>query len=897
MSKNLTRKGLALGAVVALGSSLFAGAPAFAAGESINFASTAGTSNKTILGGSFELTGTLASFASAPTELKVLVTGVNAADITIGSNLAPASATAAEVLTARASAASDRASGTAVTSPSSVVRAFTGTETLGRKHIVSIKLGTTVTSTTTVNVQLFVDSVDTNNKIDSGEIASAPVAVTFVKASEVVPTVKIDAPVIGATSVTTHATLGDINLEQIDADQVKSFLTENGAAADNDSMAWVEADAALSATHDTSISVAKDEVYNASIKILGQDGSTYTTVGSAAGLVVATDTAYDVNTVAAVKAVSAGNVSGQSLRAGIKSFDFSSAVTINNSNGVQVAAPAGLAAKVTFTDVDMAATATLTSGSKKIDIAANGAGTSITVDAVTNAAGKVIVPVTLSSAKNGESFSVVVKVVDKTGGTNGYTASTTGTFNSVDAADAIAVAGGPGYGSQVSAVKGGTVTVPFTIYDNFQQVYTAKKYRVTTTGGSYSAGNGANISDVEYIDNGTGSVTFTDNSSAAGTYVLSFVVAEYNTDAADWTGTGAVVASGAGKASDVTVNIVTDNTPSRVTALVSDNGGVIANADFDAVNEYAGEAAYDGAYDAFAGIGAGADAEGESISGNVYRADGTALAGVAVTITGAGLLFGDGGNFSQSKKYSVGSITVYTGANGLYTATYYSHKAGRTPITVTAGSATKTVNSDDFANWTAVGYISSATLTGPASVLPGRSAQYKVQLTDKWGNAVKVANKAVVSYDGAGYFAQDLSATTATSASGTLAYTLIAGATDSGTGTLTVTLSGFGNADIAGNTGAAKDDNIVLAQAITIGAAPVAASATSAVSGSTGKFYVSVTNAAAKKVVVKVAGKFFKSFTGTAAKKTVALKAPKGKHKVTVYVGGKLTTTKTITVK
>jgi hypothetical protein len=49
MSKNLTRKGLALGAVVALGATLFAGSPAFAANE-INVAPSAGTSYNTAFG-------------------------------------------------------------------------------------------------------------------------------------------------------------------------------------------------------------------------------------------------------------------------------------------------------------------------------------------------------------------------------------------------------------------------------------------------------------------------------------------------------------------------------------------------------------------------------------------------------------------------------------------------------------------------------------------------------------------------------------------------------------------------------------------------------------------------------------------------------------------------------
>jgi hypothetical protein len=74
--------------------------------------------------------------------------------------------------------------------------------------------------------------------------------------------------------------------------------------------------------------------------------------------------------------------------------------------------------------------------------------------------------------------------------------------------------------------------------------------------------------------------------------------------------------------------------------------------------------------------------------------------------------------------------------------------------------------------------------------------------------------------------------------------------------------------------------------------------ATAAVSGSSKKFYVSVdNNASAKNVVVKVAGKTFKTLKGSATKKTYVVAAPKGSHKVTVYVGGKLIATKTVSVK
>ena len=56
-------------------------------------------------------------------------------------------------------------------------------------------------------------------------------------------------------------------------------------------------------------------------------------------------------------------------------------------------------------------------------------------------------------------------------------------------------------------------------------------------------------------------------------------------------------------------------------------------------------------------------------------------------------------------------------------------------------------------------------------------------------------------------------------------------------------------------------------------------------------------NTGAKSVVVKVAGKTFKTLKGSTAKKTYTVAAPKGSHKVTVFVGGKLVATKTISVK
>ena len=90
MSKNLTRKGLALGAVIALGSSLFAGSAYAAPSESakVTLAPSAGTTYTTLIGASFdlktELDPTLKTIDSKTlSELTYIVTNPSAQKIKI----------------------------------------------------------------------------------------------------------------------------------------------------------------------------------------------------------------------------------------------------------------------------------------------------------------------------------------------------------------------------------------------------------------------------------------------------------------------------------------------------------------------------------------------------------------------------------------------------------------------------------------------------------------------------------------------------------------------------------------------------------------------------------------------------------------------------------------------
>ena len=75
MSKNLTRKGLAFGAIVSLGATMFAGTPAFAADE-LTLTPSTGTLYKTIEGESLTLLAGLAPSTPAgnTVQLKYSVT-------------------------------------------------------------------------------------------------------------------------------------------------------------------------------------------------------------------------------------------------------------------------------------------------------------------------------------------------------------------------------------------------------------------------------------------------------------------------------------------------------------------------------------------------------------------------------------------------------------------------------------------------------------------------------------------------------------------------------------------------------------------------------------------------------------------------------------------------------
>jgi len=217
MSKNLTRKGLALGAVVALGTTLFAGAPAFAANE-LTLASKSGSNLKTIEGETFALTAGVASGASSANigylKYQVVSTGTFTVDTVRG-------ATTDAGRTAVTPVGGTQPTNTQVYAPASapVVGAYQGVQLTSPTTIVA---GTPLTAAVTA----FFDT-NSNGLLDSGEFSSPSVTVTWVDLADVAATTSFTAPTAGATTLDAYLTLPGINTEQLPATHVAVEVSNN----------------------------------------------------------------------------------------------------------------------------------------------------------------------------------------------------------------------------------------------------------------------------------------------------------------------------------------------------------------------------------------------------------------------------------------------------------------------------------------------------------------------------------------------------------------------------------------------------------------------------------------------------------------------------------------------
>ncbi len=868
MSKNLTRKGLAISAVVALGTSLFAGAPAQAAGLSV--VANTGT-GFTVL-------------ASDTFTLKVL--GATSSDDLKWQITKPSSTQAVSYTQ------SDNGTNTPAAYSTTTVDYLSQpvSATAGQRPTLALNPTTSSTSAASVEfvVKAYIESGNTNGLDALDTVVSAPVTVKFVK--NLVPTVAIDPVSVGEKVTGTVSYGADFNYAQSTLASTNVLIAIDGGAFGGAGSATrevtrntAETGFEFAAANASSPTVAAGTVVAAKGRSVSYDSDTtytYSTVVYSTASAASTATAQETE-VTRSENIANNTTDSWYVRTGTKSFSYR--VDFTKASGNQsVGAGQPVVLKLSESGSTIVSTDVLRINGKTMT-AADAAGDTAVVNTTTDANGGVTVSIESVTGAVGD----IIVVTATAPGTSGPVQSSQ-TFTWADAVITNFTEAAAPLGSTTrTVVKGSAVSIKYAIRDQFGKVWTksGSSYQLR-----YTASQGTLVvsSTADFVD-GIATASFTDNSTGADADTL-ITATVYTKTTGDYTQeTGFTTDSVAS-----TLNIVT---AAQAAAKITLNDATLKNTTGTVVSLAAGTASTAVARSNVAlsaldnrsninilGLNVGSD-KGAAVSGTVYNADGSASAGVAVTIAAAGLFFST--EASGANYVSADSITVNTNTSGQYTVYVFSKKGGTFTTTVTSGSVSKTQALKFAAADAADG--KTLTITAPANVLPGRAVDVVVLLVDKYGAPVttSTASPISISLTGVGY-ATTIAANT--DADGKIAFKLVLGATEVGTATITAKY----DADDSGS------NFLPITTVATINVSntlPATSAATAAVSGSTGKFFVSATNAAAKRVVVKVAGKFFRSFTGTAAKKTVALKAPKGKHKVTVFVGGKLVATKTITVK
>jgi hypothetical protein len=867
MSKNLTRKGLAFGALVALASSVIAGSPALAAGE-VTLTPSAGTSYSLISGETYTLTAATGSLvpSSSYVRLKTKVTNNSAIAYTTSATQTGA------VFSGTASNASSVAS--------VVIKDADGSGTTGSSAAVGIAVAASAAGN--FSVQSWLDD-NGNDAIDAGEFASETRTVTFVKPADVTATTVITAPTEGDTTVSATVKFEGINNEQLPAANVGAYFTKgDGTALDaNTTSSVVRFGTTWSATDFfkfTTATVAA-QVKDKAVKVqplYKLTGLAATDAASTIGTAVtATVVTRKAATIVASTVVSTTASATESLLN--SSFAVKALVKDGASTPVAVAnlaVTAVVSTSATLTSTAPAKTLTVNGTSYSSNAALPGTGSVAKLALTTNAAGEAIVSLTTVGFAAGETVTVsfttenlAASAITNTQRAATYTAS-------VNSAAVVA-----------SAVDGASVPVAVSVYDQFGGA-PADKYDVTATlsssGQATTAATAAGSNSNVALVGGKATIGLVENGTGVGTNVYNLEVkerlagAQYGSTVVTAVPFSVKIVAAAQVAGVVTSSTGTQNSTTKIYEVagpIALSLNDVKNADTRKVVETAPTVT-----------------NNQALAGTVTTAASAtaaaaAIAGASVTLSGTGLQFYAGSVYAGS------SLTVATDTSGAWAANVTSNKAGKQTITVTSGSATATITVVFAAAAEATGSV--LAIVAPTRVAPGSTLTVQATLVDKYGNPVAVPNTSAssatsaITYAGPG-FTVPSSITQTLDSSGQSTFRVIIGSNDSGSATITFTYDSDGSGATAVKT----------ATAVVIIGAPVAVVPTAAVAGSTKRFFVTVdSNESAKNVVVKVAGKTFKTLKGSSAKKTYVVAAPKGSHKVTVFVGGKLVATKTISVK
>lgn len=896
MSKNLTRKGLAFGALVALGASVVAGAPAQATSWNPANAITtayAGTGTTVIEGTDFVLDPTVDSQFNyynpqtgefSPTDLDqtayddeydIACNGYEDDYVMTFNNWIPTGS----VQWSRSNTAISNNGNTF--SADSITADQTGTatpyldldtywDTMGN---CSWNSDTDQYGNTT-NIE-GVSYDGSNGSKDSSEPTGPATSLTFLNNTGGILSVATAGTYVTSTTKNIKTTVSGptgVNLTQME-DELSVYLYKTGYQTatqymGNGSVDNGEAsDSGLNDFGTKTTGYYTAQVRNNANDVAYSSVSAETIVGQ-----VSPDSA--VTSIGYVTKASANETTSRLVRAGTTSFDvLTQLYTADGADdGTAVDAYAKAGVEVKFT-VRKSSTSSV--------IKANGVALT-TTDAVitTTTDSNGIAKLAITSDTGLATDQVIVSHAETIKDNGTYDASAaTWTWTAVNAAG-IYGSHQEGTSPVVGTYQNTSVTLNYEVSDNFGQPLAKNgvEYQIRVTGSGINA--------TSPLSGGKATVTFNNQAAAGTSYSLTTTLEQRANGVTGWTAavltapsTTVVVNRTGSAAASLSANVLFAGQDRQISldGFVSRNTALVA-----AINTT----------EVLPSI-ASTTARLNAISGTVVDANKVPLAGVPVVISAPGVQF-----YSASGAvYGVGSATVYADANGLYTVQFLTHKAGVNNFTISSGAGSTTATAT-YKNPTVLHATDVLTVTAPVAVQSGTVTTVSVQLVDKFGNGINGAtvNLGLV---GEGY----LSANSVVTDNGSASVALINSANDTSKATITASTT---HATVAATSrGAGFEENQItgvsqhllnktFSQEVSTGSV-----ATVKASSVKGRLNVVVDNSRNETVRVFVDGKLVKKVVASAGHYTIKVNGlKKGKHKVTVTSDYQnLVTKKSVTIK
>ena len=749
MSKNLTRKGLALGAIVALGASVFAGSPAFAANE-LNVAPSAGTSYTAVAGSVFNLATTFApgytpaSFA----QLKYIVkTDANSA---VSYDAFDSTAATSAVVTAPATTQ-------AVSLSSSAVSAKVDSAL----DIAYLGLQTAADVNSSVEVTAFVDA-NNDGAVTAGEWNTVK-TVTFKKLADITPVVTLSKPSTGDTTLKATVVWGDVNVEQISNETVKFTASVQGSTPLTAS-AGTLADGVWSKTVTALVSAeavtAQAYVGTTALGTAASAAATARTVSSITANVVKGNDAIATSATTGAASTAATVRTNGTFVASVKALDTATTAVAAPS----VAVTATFSTNATLVPASTGVTEkSVTVNGTKYTTAASLAAASVAL--TTDATGVASVTVSSSGLANPNTITVSFAAQNFT---SAVVATQTDAAYTVSDDNASTV---------VATNKNTATTLAYSVKDQFGVLSARTNERLVVT-----ATTAATVTQYVPVVAGKASFVVTPVTDSTASIAVSSVLQISTTVDA----TGTTWATNGTNAVTNTINIRSAAYSFTVAPEINASTGINNGA-------WTAAGAQKQSLITF-------DATDSAATGYVAPAASTSWAKVSLTGSNAGekltvsgtdvFLSIDGSTVAKntaSKVAQAANVDIFVASN----------TTGAKTLTITNGTVSATVvvtfdKSVAVASLVAAAGAKVALGTLPASSQFGRSIDVSAVITDKFGNPLADA-KVVLSSTGVGYLAN----TTSTSdASGKVTAKLIVGAGEDGDAVITASAT-LGDATVA----------------------------------------------------------------------------------------------------